>query len=93
MWVTILLDTGTHMKTTIDIADPLLDQARELAAREGVTIKALVELGLRQVIAEKKKRSSGFKLRQVTFKGDGLQPDLEGASWERMRELIYGDRA
>ena len=32
-------------------------------------------------------------LGRVTFKGDGLQPDLEGASWERMRELIYGDRA
>jgi succinylarginine dihydrolase len=87
------MDTGTHMKTTIDIADPLLDQARALAAREGVTLKALVELGLRQVIAEKKKRSSSFKLRRVTFKGDGLQPELEGASWERMREMIYGDRA
>lgn len=84
---------GTHMKTTIDIADPLLDEARKLAAREGVTVKALVELGLRQVIAERKKRSGGFKLRRVTFKGDGLQPDLEGAPWERMRELIYGDRA
>jgi len=35
------------MKTTIDIADPLLDEARKLAAREGTTLRALVERGLR----------------------------------------------
>ena len=31
------------MKTTIDIADPILEDARKLAAREGITVKALVE--------------------------------------------------
>ena len=57
-----------------------------------MTLEALVELGLPQVITEKKKRPSKFKLRRVTFRGDGLRPELKGASWESMRELIYGDR-
>jgi hypothetical protein len=79
------------MKTTIDIANNLLEEARQLAGREGKTIKALVEEGLRKVLAERQ-RVGGFHLRQASFKGEGLQPDAAGASWERLRELAYGER-
>lgn len=79
---------GSHMKTTIEIPDPVLDEARKLAEREGTTVKALVELGLRRVLAEKR-RSAAFRLRKASFKGRGLRPELEGASWERLRELAY----
>ena len=53
------------MKTTVDIADPILNEARKLAAREGTTLRALVEQGLRRVISEKK-RKQPFRLRLVT---------------------------
>ncbi len=79
------------MKTTIDIADNLLEEARKQAGREGKTIKALVEEGLRKVLAERQQRG-GFHLRPASFKGEGLQPDAAGASWERLRELAYGER-
>lgn len=82
---------GTHMKTTIDLADPLLDEARELARREGTTVRALVEQGLRQVLADKR-RSAPFRLRDASFAGDGLRPELEGAPWDRLRELAYEGR-
>jgi hypothetical protein len=81
-------DTAGHMKTTIDIPDPILDEAKKLAAREGTTVKALVELGLRRVIADRR-RDAGFRLRKAAFRGNGLRPELEGASWERIRELAY----
>jgi hypothetical protein len=74
------------MKTTIDISDPVLNDARRLAAREGVTLRALVELDLRRLIAEKK-RATGFRLRRASYKGDGLQAGLQGAS--RLREMAY----
>ena len=80
-----------HMKTTVEIPDPLLEEARRVAAREGRTVRALVEEGLRKVLAERKK-SAAFRLRRASFKGEGLQPDVAGASWERIRELTYEGR-
>jgi len=79
------------MKTTIDIADPLLDEARRVAAREGTTVKALVEAGLRRVIEDKKQRKA-FRLRPASFKGRGLQAAAQGVSWDRLRELAYEGR-
>jgi len=74
------------MKTTLEIADRLLREAREIAHRENTTLRALVEQGLRQVVTEKKKERP-FRLRKVSFKGDGLHPDVANLSWEEIREL------
>ena len=79
------------MKTTIEIADPLLREARKLAAREGVTLRTLVERGLHQVVAQSKE-STPFKLRRASFKGKGIRRDLGDATWERLRELAYQGR-
>jgi len=38
------------MKTTVEISDSLLREARRLAAREGVTLRALVERGLHPIL-------------------------------------------
>jgi len=81
----------SNMKTTIDIADALLEEARKLAAREGTTVKALVEQGLRRVVTERR-RSTAFRLRKATFKGNGLQSGVDGADWERIRSLAYEGR-
>jgi hypothetical protein len=71
------------MKTTIGIADPLLREARRPAAREGLTLRAMVERGLHNVIAEAR-TGAHFTLSRASFKGKGLRPDL--------RDLAYEDR-
>lgn len=79
------------MKTTIDIPDPLLNEARRVAMRDGTTLRELVERGLRQVLQTR--RSAGqFKLRKASFRGKGLQESLRGASWDKLRELAYEGR-
>jgi hypothetical protein len=80
------------MKTTLDISDPLLRQARKLAARERTTLRALVEQGLRRVMAEKGRRTPAFRLRKASFKGRGLRPEIRDAGWDRLRELTYPGR-
>ncbi len=79
------------MKTTIDIADAVLEQARQLAARRGTTLRALVETGLRQVIAQSHQQAP-FKLRDASFKGKGLQDGIDPNDWSRLRELAYEGR-
>ena len=39
------------MKTTLNIDDSIMRQLREEAARRGITMSALVEAGLRRVLA------------------------------------------
>ena len=79
------------MKTTIDIPDALLDEARKLATREGSTLRALIEEGLRRFVAGRK-RACTFHLRKATFKGDGLQPGVAAGPWERIRDMAYEGR-
>jgi Arc/MetJ family transcription regulator len=79
------------MKTTIEISDSLLEEAKRLAAKEGTTVRAYVEQGLRRIVAERKSRGQ-FRLRKATFKGKGLQTGVQDASWDRIRETIYQGR-
>ena len=76
------------MKTTVEIPDSLLDQAKHMAAKEHSTVRALIEEGLRRVLAERRS-AKPFKLRKASFKGRGLHPDMANASWEQIRDAIY----
>ena len=79
------------MKTTVNIADPLLSAAKLLAAEERTTLRALIEEGLRRVL-ERRQRQSPFKLRRASFRGNGPQPNITEGHWERIRDLIYEGR-
>jgi len=79
------------MKTTVDIPDSLLNEARRAAAKRGTTLRSLVEEGLRRVLGERHK-PQGFRLRKVTFGGEGLRDDLAGAGWDEVRRRAYEGR-
>ena len=81
----------SHMKTTVEIADPLFEEAKRLAAREGTTVRALIEQGLRKVLAERR-QASPFKLKKASFRGNGLQAGAQGLTWGSLRELTYEGR-
>jgi hypothetical protein len=79
------------MKTTLDIADPLLREARDVAAREATTVDALVEQGLRHILADRG-AAPVFRLRKASFKGRGLAPAARDAGWDRLREIAQEGR-
>jgi hypothetical protein len=76
------------MKTTVEIADPLFQQARALAAKEGLSFRDLVEEGLRAAVdARTRTASRPFRLRDGSFRGGrGLQP---GVRWTDLAALAY----
>jgi hypothetical protein len=86
---------GVHIgaKITLDIAYPLFEEARALAARERTTLRALVEEGLRQVVARARSRES-FRLRDARFKGAGrgLRPEYATGGWARIRRAACEGR-
>jgi hypothetical protein len=53
------------MKTTIDIADDLIDRARVVQKRNDITLRALVEEGLRLVLDKHGKSVKPYKFEPV----------------------------
>ncbi len=79
------------VKTTLDIHDDLLLRAKRHARRIGRPLRAVVEEGLRQVLAAPA-APSRYRLPDLSA-GDAEAPDpLESYSWQDLRETIYGDR-
>ena len=82
---------GPRMKTTVDLSDELAATAKAHAAREGITLRSLIERGLHLVLgADREQR--GFQLRDQSVAGRGLQAPYRDADWSRVRESIYQGR-
>jgi uncharacterized GH25 family protein len=80
------------VKTTIELSDALHAQARRYAGAHRMTMKALIEQGLRKVMAEKKTEPK-FKLRDGSFKGgSGMTPEYQNSTWEEKLGMIYEGR-
>jgi len=77
-----------RMKTTIDIADDLFERAQRLARKEGTTLRALTEEGLRRVLAEKRGKPKALPP-LVTFGGGGLADEFKDGNWDKVRDEIY----
>ena len=81
----------THMKTTVEIADDLFAHTREVARREGTTLRTLIEEGLRAALARREQKAT-YHWPDLSVTGEGLAPDIAEGSWEPLRDRIYAGR-
>ena len=79
------------MKTTIEISDDLAQTAKAHAAREKITLRALIERGLRLALRADNNQAQ-FRLRDASVAGRGLKAPFGDADWTRIRESIYEGR-
>lgn len=78
----------THMKTTVDIADNILERARKFSKAESIPLKVLVEEGLQSVL-ERRAQSHPPEIHPVTFNGNGLSKEFQDAPWSKLRDAAY----
>ncbi len=79
------------MKTSIDIDDALLDRVRRRAKREGVTIKQMVESGLRLTLSESATRQPPKPFVWPVASGMKAQP-LINQSINEMIDAVRDER-
>ncbi len=80
------------MKTTVDIPESLLTQLKRRAAREGTTLRSLINAALRQFLKDSAKAPGTFKLEDRSAGVGGLAPGVREGDWQQVREIIYEGR-
>ena len=78
------------MKTTVEISDDLFKRSQQIAKREGTTLRAILEEGLRLALRSRQTRRQ-IPFRFPTFGSDGLNEEFREAPWETVRDTIYRD--
>ena len=79
------------MKITLNIPDWLVEKLRQEAARRGTTMSALVEAGLRRVLADPATAEPSDPLRPLpSWNGGGFRVDVTDR--EALGELLDSER-
>jgi hypothetical protein len=78
------------MRTTLEIPDALLDEARRRAEAEGTTVEAILELALRQALTAAPRPHPHREMPDAVFRGgQGVQPGIDLSNWEQIRAICY----
>lgn len=81
----------THMKTTVELPDRLLEEVKRVAREEGTSMRELMIEGLRSELARRRSRVKvDFVFPTHGVAGADTWPVLTG---EHFVEAAYGDRS
>lgn len=77
------------MRTTLNIDDQVLAEAKVLAHRSGTTLTAVVEDALRERLARRApSKQSADTFRLPVFTGNGVQPGVDLDNSVALRDLM-----
>lgn len=75
------------MRTTINLDDALLTEAKRRAAERGTTLTKLIEDSLRAALSQRQE-AVDEPFRTVTFRGGGLMPGADLDDNAALRDLL-----
>ncbi len=55
-------------------------------------MREVMETALRHYLEQTAKKPNAFRLKDRSFKGDGVREGIDEGSWEQIRGLIYEGR-
>jgi Ribbon-helix-helix protein, copG family len=76
------------MRTTVRLDEHLLSQAKQLAAKSGQTLTAVIEEALRVKLAASRKRAAAAKVTLPTYGADGVLPGIDLDDSALLSELM-----
>ena len=79
------------MRTTVDIQDDVLRQAKEVSARSGVTLSVLVSDALRVALVRREKKKEPVHLTIYVPKTPGLRPGIDITDNASLWEILDAD--
>ncbi len=65
------------MRTTIRLDDQLLTETKQLAARPGRSLTAVIEDALRETLSRQQQAVERLPVKLTTVSGNGLQPGVD----------------
>lgn len=71
------------------MADGLFHELKKICAGRDITMKELIEASVQNYLERFRKLGKPFKLRDQSFKGDGLTDEFQGAAWSDIRKSVY----
>jgi hypothetical protein len=80
------------MRTTIDIQDDVLQKAREVSARSGVTLSVLVSDALRRSLAEREAPKQPVHLTVYVPRISGVLPGVDITDNASLWEILDADQ-
>ncbi len=82
----------SSMRTTINLDDGLLAEAKRRAAEHGTTLTGLIEDALRETLA-RRDESDDEPFATIAYRGRGLMPGVDLDDGAALRELLDGGGA
>jgi hypothetical protein len=82
-----------HMRTTVRLEEALINQAKREAERRGETLTALIEQGLRLVLAQSRARHQRERVKlPVSEAGGGVLPGIDLNDSAALLDIMEGRR-
>ncbi|MGB5296503.1 MAG: type II toxin-antitoxin system VapB family antitoxin [Thermoanaerobaculia bacterium] len=78
------------MRTTVRLDDDLLREAKRHAAEKGMTLTALLDQALREILSREERTPAVDRLELPTFRGRGLQPGVNLDDAVSLRDIMDG---